>query len=231
MSFTLAGNDTALRSYTRIDDGEVDRPSGKMPPGPAQQVLTCTNIAGRNLVADVYEREIRPARQQHALHLRYVAIGGAEVGEQGDDRHRSDLHGTPPSALPEEHHGDAAGNRGHTQREPDAEQPEHARPPRGERDLHRGEARAHDLRPERIARPGQGTFQYQLEALADLRKRDHAQVQYAVCNYARITGEQRDQPRWDEEKRDCGRHGDDQAIAHGQPNGFLCPGLLVGPEV
>src|SRR5207247_11123187 len=60
-------------------------------------------------------------------------------------------------------------------------------------DTHRRHGRAHDLRPERVARTRQRSFQDQLKALADLRERDDPQVRDAVGDHLRVPREQREE--------------------------------------
>ena len=70
-----------LRSNTGIDDRDVNRTFGKEHPDPTQDVLSGTHIAGRHVMGDIDQCRMGSVRREHALHLRDVAVGGAEVSK------------------------------------------------------------------------------------------------------------------------------------------------------
>ena len=70
---------------TGIDDHQVDGAGGKPVPGPSQQVGGRAHVAGPDPVAQVGQGDARGAAVEHAPHFRDVRIGGAEVGQQGDE--------------------------------------------------------------------------------------------------------------------------------------------------
>src|SRR5207244_11492127 len=72
-----------------IDHDEVHRALREAMPRARQDVLAGPEIAGRHLVGDVEYRRAVHAREQRAFDLADVAVRGAEIGEERDDRGHS----------------------------------------------------------------------------------------------------------------------------------------------
>ena len=81
----LRGERAALRAHARIDHHQVDGAGGEPVPGAREHVLAGADVARRNLMGDVdQDRSVGP-RQQRGFQLAHVAVGDAEVGEEGND--------------------------------------------------------------------------------------------------------------------------------------------------
>src|SRR3972149_915122 len=74
------------RPRAGLRDGEVSRAGGEPCGRPCQDVRAGGYVAGRDLVGDIHQRGVRGAAEEGALHFAYVRVGGAVVGEEGDDR-------------------------------------------------------------------------------------------------------------------------------------------------
>src|SRR5947207_3100618 len=70
----------------------MDRSSRKPSPHASDRESRQIDVLRRNLVRDVDDLRVRHSREQHALHLADIAIGGSEVRGQRDERpHHTDL--------------------------------------------------------------------------------------------------------------------------------------------
>ena len=70
-----------------IHHREVHRAGREPVPGPAEQIGAGPDVARGHGVGDVDQHRRRAEAQQDALDLGDVRIGGAEVGQQGDEGH------------------------------------------------------------------------------------------------------------------------------------------------
>ena len=85
------------RGPPRADAGvhhhEMDRARREAVPRPAQEVRGAPHVSRPDAVAQVGEGDPGRAGVEHAAHLAHIGIGGAEVGQQGNQRHGGNMAG------------------------------------------------------------------------------------------------------------------------------------------
>ena len=84
-----AGHDherAPIRSHAGIDHRQVDRPRGKRGGRRLERQCRLGHLLGLHVVGDVHELDVGREREDDALHLGDVAIAGAEICGEGDDR-------------------------------------------------------------------------------------------------------------------------------------------------
>ena len=77
----------AVAADARVDHDEVNRVRRKRAHRVGQDGGAGDDVLRRDLVRDVDERRVRRDAENHALHLRNVTVGEAEVGGESDEGH------------------------------------------------------------------------------------------------------------------------------------------------
>jgi hypothetical protein len=89
MPMYAEGQCSARAANAGIYHDQVDCPRGKAVPGTPQDVGGRSNVPRSGLVRHIDQGGARSTTEKDALHFGEVGIGGAEVGQEGDDLRRS----------------------------------------------------------------------------------------------------------------------------------------------
>ena len=85
VSAAVESEGTSSRTYTGIDDGQMNGAGGKFARGVAQNKSGGEHVLGRNLVGNIHEPGLRCDAQDDPFHRADVVIAPAEIRRQRDD--------------------------------------------------------------------------------------------------------------------------------------------------